>query len=111
MINSLSIFRPSLPFDLPSTLASWDTTGADHPVPKFRGKPKRNDDPTIDAWLKLVKEGCIARRVPKSRRPDVAKHFMSKKARSRVLDVEKVMRVVRGENWEWRWKDVSLWRD
>ncbi|KAI0334302.1 hypothetical protein GY45DRAFT_1318794 [Cubamyces sp. BRFM 1775] len=108
MINALSIFRPSPPFDLPSTLASWDTTCTDHLVPKFRGKPKRKDDPAVDAWLKLVKEGCIARRVPKAHRPDIAKHFMGKKARSRVLAVEKVMRVVRGESWGWRWKETPF---
>ena len=107
MIATLSIFKTSPPFDLSSTLTLWDTTGTGHPVLKFRGKPKRRDDPTVEAWLKSVKEGCIARRVPKSHRPDIAKHFMSKKARSRVLDVEKVMRAVRGESWKWRWKDFK----
>ncbi|TBU41117.1 hypothetical protein BD309DRAFT_298367 [Dichomitus squalens] len=96
------------PFDLAATLESWSTANADHLIPEFRGKPKRKDDPTAQAWLDLVEMGCGARRVPKTHWPDVAKHFMAKKARGRVMEVEKVMRVLQGEQWGWTWKSFRV---
>ncbi|KAI0334301.1 hypothetical protein GY45DRAFT_1242983 [Cubamyces sp. BRFM 1775] len=108
MFSTLSAFGASRPFDLPSALASWTTTSPDHPVPEFKGKPKRKDDPTTETWLALVEKGCYVRSVPKAHWPAVAKHFMGKKARGRVLQVEKVMRALHGEQWEWRWKDFKV---
>ncbi|OSD03855.1 hypothetical protein PYCCODRAFT_1451544 [Trametes coccinea BRFM310] len=107
MFSALT-FGAARPFDLAAALQSWNTTNADHPVPEFKGKPKRKEDPTTDAWLVLVEKGCSARSVPKAHWPAVAKHFMGKKARSRVLQVEKVMHALHGEQWEWRWKDFKL---
>ncbi|KAI0632681.1 hypothetical protein C8Q77DRAFT_1119159 [Trametes polyzona] len=101
-------FASARPFDLQVALKEWKTTTADHPVPEFKGKPKRKDDPTTDAWLGLVEKGCTARTVPKAHWPAVAKHFMGKKARSRVLEVEKVMRALHGPQWDWRWKDFKV---
>ncbi|KAH9886924.1 hypothetical protein C8Q73DRAFT_714028 [Cubamyces lactineus] len=108
MFGTLSAFGASRPFDLASALASWSATSPDHPVPEFKGKPKRKDDPTTETWLVLVEKGCYARSVPKAHWPAVAKHFMGKKARSRVLQVEKIMRALHGEQWEWRWKDFKV---
>ncbi|KAI0702771.1 hypothetical protein C8Q76DRAFT_684877 [Earliella scabrosa] len=96
------------PFDLQAALDSWATTAPDHPVPEFKGKPKRKDDPTAEAWLDLVEKGCSGRRVPKSHWPDVAKHFMVKKARGRVAELEKVMRAMHGEQWAWTWKNFRV---
>ncbi|KAI0351229.1 hypothetical protein OH77DRAFT_1430035 [Trametes cingulata] len=96
------------PFDLPNALKTWGTSAPDHPVPEFKGKPKRKDDPSPAAWLNTIEKGCTARSVPKAHWPAVAKHFMGKKARGRVLEVEKVMRALHGEQWEWRWKDFRV---
>lgn len=101
-------FAPARPFDLAVALKEWSTTTADHLVPEFKGRPKRKDDPTAEAWLNLVDKGCSARAVPKTHWPAVAKHFMGKKARGRVLELEKVMRALHGEQWDWRWKDFRV---
>ncbi|KAI0669039.1 hypothetical protein C8Q78DRAFT_1071052 [Trametes maxima] len=101
-------FAPVAPFDLPAALKAWAMTNAEHLVPEFKGRPKRKDDLTPDAWLALVEKGSLARSVPKAHWPAVAKHFMGKKARSRVLEVEKVMRALHGEQWDWRWKDFKV---
>ncbi|RPD53653.1 hypothetical protein L226DRAFT_611221 [Lentinus tigrinus ALCF2SS1-7] len=98
----------SRPFDLKTALESWATTSPEHPVPEFKGKPKRKDDPTTEVWLTAVETGCNARRVPKTQWPDVAKHFMAKKARGRVTEVEKVMRALHGEQWAWTWKNFRV---
>ena len=98
----------SRPFDLQAALQSWATTSQDHLVPEFKGKPKRKDDPTTEAWLTAVENGCNARRVPKTHWPDVAKHFMVKKARGRVTEVEKVMRALHGDQWAWTWKNFRV---
>ena len=96
------------PFDLAVALESWAATHPDHLVPEFKGKPKRKDDPSAEAWLDLVEKGCGARRVPKTHWPDVAQHFMAKKARGRVVEVERVMRVLHGEQWGWTWKNFRV---
>ena len=97
------------PFDLAAALESWSTSAPDHPaVPEFKGKPKRKDDPTAEAWLNLIESGCTARRVPKAHWPDVAKHCMGKKPRGRVAEVEKVMRALHGEQWAWTWKNFRV---
>ncbi|KAI0640964.1 hypothetical protein C8Q79DRAFT_1107013 [Trametes meyenii] len=101
-------FAPTTPFDLPAALKAWTTTNTEHSVPEFKGRPKRKDDLAPDAWLALVEKGSSVRSVPKSHWPAVAKHFMGKKARSRVLEVEKVMRALHGEQWDWRWKDFKV---
>ncbi len=101
-------FAPARPFDLQVALKEWGTTATDHPVPEFKGKPKRKDDPTAEAWLNLVEKGCCARTVPKAHWPAVAKHFMGKKARGRALELEKVMRALHGQQWDWRWKDFRV---
>ncbi|KAL1938297.1 hypothetical protein VTO73DRAFT_11748 [Trametes versicolor] len=101
-------FAPGRPFDLAVALKEWTTTTADHLVPEFKGRPKRKDDPTAEAWLNLVDKGCSARAVPKTHWPAVAKHFMGKKARGRVLELEKVMRALHGQQWDWRWKDFRV---
>ena len=92
------------PFDLQTTLDGWATSSPENPVPEFKGKPKRKDDPTVEGWLNSVEQGCTARRVPKAHWSDVARHFMGKKAQSRVAEVEKVMRALHGEQWAWTWK-------
>ncbi|KAI8992765.1 hypothetical protein BD414DRAFT_513872 [Trametes punicea] len=107
MFSTLS-FGITRPFDLAMALQSWSTTAPDSPVPEFKGKPKRKEDPTPEAWLILVEKGCTARSVPKAHWAAVAKHFMAKKARSRVLQVEKVMHALHGEQWVWRWKDFKV---
>ncbi|KAI1795400.1 hypothetical protein LXA43DRAFT_1058543 [Ganoderma leucocontextum] len=96
------------PFDLVAALETWSTSAPDHPVPEFKGKPKRKEDPTAEAWLDLVENGCTARHVPKTHWPDVAKHFMGKKPRGRVAEVEKVMRALHGEQWAWTWKNFRV---
>ncbi|KAI0776627.1 hypothetical protein BD413DRAFT_521402, partial [Trametes elegans] len=101
-------FGAATPFDLPTALKDWATTAPDHPVPEFRGKPKRKDDLTADAWLTRVEKGSTARNVPKVHWPAVAKHFMVKKARARVLEVEKVMRALHGAQWDWCWKNFRV---
>ena len=95
------------PFDLEATLASWDTSAPDHAVPEFKGKPMRKDDPSVEAWLTLVEQACSARRVPRTHWPAIAVHFMGKKPRGRVAEVEKVMRALHGEQWAWTWKSFS----
>ncbi|CDO69930.1 hypothetical protein BN946_scf184836.g4 [Trametes cinnabarina] len=107
MFSAFSL-GPSRPFDLAATLQSWSTIASDHLIPEFKGKPKRKDDPSTEAWLVLVEKGCSARSVPKAHWAAVAKHFMGKKARSRVLQVEKVMHALHGEQWDWRWKDFKV---
>ena len=87
-------------------MAAWDTT-PDHPVPEFKGKPKRKEDLNVEAWLALVEQGCSARKVPRAHWPAVATHFMNKKARGRVREVEKVMRALHGEQWAWTWRSFS----
>ncbi|PIL26231.1 hypothetical protein GSI_11986 [Ganoderma sinense ZZ0214-1] len=97
------------PFDLAAALTSWSTSAPGQPpTPEFKGKPKRKDDPTAEAWLDLVEQGCTARRVPKAHWPDVAKHFMGKKPRGRVAEVEKVMHALHGEQWVWTWKNFRV---
>nr|VWP01311.1 N/A [Ganoderma boninense] len=97
------------PFDLAAALASWSTSAPDQPpTPEFKGKPRRKDDPTAEAWLDLIEQGCTARRVPKTHWPDVAKHFMGKKPRGRVAEVEKVMHALHGEQWAWMWKNFRV---
>ncbi|KAI0742457.1 hypothetical protein C8Q80DRAFT_1328571 [Daedaleopsis nitida] len=96
------------PFDLQATLDSWATSAPEHSVPQFNGKPKRKDEPAPGAWLDLVEQGCSARRVPKTHWPAVAKHFMAKKARGRVCEVEKVMMALHGEQWTWSWKNFRV---
>ncbi|KAI0363924.1 hypothetical protein BV20DRAFT_975034 [Pilatotrama ljubarskyi] len=105
---SVFSFGATQPFDLQATLKTWATSGPDHSIPEFKGKPKRKDDPSTGAWLTAVEKGCTARSVPKIHWPSVAKHFMGKKARGRVLEVEKVMRALHGEQWDWRWKDFKV---
>ncbi|KAH9856160.1 hypothetical protein C2E23DRAFT_810325 [Lenzites betulinus] len=105
---SVFSFGSTQPFDLQTTLKEWGTTSPEHPVPEFKGKPKRKDDPTPEAWLNLVEKGCNARAVPKAHWPAVSKHFMAKKARGRVLELEKVMHALHGEQWTWRWKDFRV---
>ena len=93
------------PFDLRATLESWNS--AEHPVTVFKGKPKRKEDPTVDAWLQSVEEACAFRCVPKTHWPDVARHFMGKKAQGRVVEVEKIMRCVCGDKWKWDWQGFT----
>ncbi|TFK80790.1 hypothetical protein K466DRAFT_605046, partial [Polyporus arcularius HHB13444] len=100
--------RTPRPFDLEAALESWATTSPDHPVAEFKGKPKRKDDVSVEVWLLAVENGCNARRVPKTHWPDVAKHFMVKKALGRVTEVEKVMRALHGDEWVWTWKDFQV---
>ena len=96
------------PFDLQTALNTWSTSAPQHPVSKFRGKPKRADEPAVNAWLALVKKGCTARGVPKGYWPAVALHFMGKKARRRMEEVARVMRALHGDvQWAWTWKQFS----
>ena len=95
------------PFDFDATLAAWDTSSPDHPLPVFKGRPKHSGNPCAKAWLTLVEEACKARSVPRAHWPAIAVHFMSKKPRGRVADVEKVMRALHGEKWAWSWKDFQ----
>ncbi|KAI0705971.1 hypothetical protein C8T65DRAFT_809545 [Cerioporus squamosus] len=98
----------SRPFDLAATIEAWATSSPNHPVSEFKGKPKRKDDPPAEVWLTSVENGCNARRIPKTHWPDVAKHFMVKKARGRVTEVEKVMRALHGDQWVWTWKNFRV---
>ncbi|KAI0819825.1 hypothetical protein BC628DRAFT_1400786 [Trametes gibbosa] len=108
MFSVLS-FGSTPPFDLQATLKVWGTISPESPtVPEFKGKPKRKDDLTPEAWLNMVEKGCNARTVPKTHWPAVGKHFMGKKARGRVLELEKVMHALHGEQWTWRWKDFRI---
>ncbi|KAH9925660.1 uncharacterized protein BXZ73DRAFT_49800 [Epithele typhae] len=100
------IFGPTT-FNLESALKDWDASAPDHLVPEFRGKPKRKDDPSAAAWLALVEGACAARKIPRAHWPAVALHFMGKKPRARVGEVEKVMRALHGEGWAWTWANFS----
>ncbi|KAI0753663.1 hypothetical protein C8Q74DRAFT_1320177 [Fomes fomentarius] len=102
-----TLFTGARPFDLQATLDSW-ATAPEFAISEFKGKPKRKDDPTAEAWLDLVEKGCSGRRVPRTHWPDVAKHFMVKKARARVVEVEKVMCALHGEQWTWTWKHFRI---
>lgn len=102
-----TLFTGARPFDLQATLDSW-ATAPEYAISEFKGKPKRKDDPTAEAWLDLVENGCSGRRVPRTHWPDVAKHFMVKKARARVVEVEKVMGALHGEQWAWTWKNFRI---
>ena len=108
MLATFSAFN-SKPFDLDATLAAWDTAAPDseHPLPEFKGKPRRKDDPNVGAWLALAEAACAARRVPRAHWPAVAVRFMARKPAGRVREVEKVMRALHGEQWAWTWKTFS----
>ncbi|EED79018.1 predicted protein [Postia placenta Mad-698-R] len=73
--------------------------------PVFKGP---NQDLTIDKWLTAVAATCAKRKVPKEQWPEVARHFMSGKARRRIKDLEAVMESAYGQPWSWKWSSFMV---
>lgn len=71
MLNAFKI----KPFDLQPIYEEWKEG------PVFTGNPKK--DPSAEAWLEQIKEGCIQRGVPEEYWYKVAQHFMGPKAKAR----------------------------
>ena len=84
------------PFDLEPIYDSWPS------APIFQGNPSR--DQPVDDWLAQVKEGCLARRVPKEYWHKVAQHYLGPHARARFDELKAVMRTLHGGRYMWNWK-------
>ncbi|KIP06761.1 hypothetical protein PHLGIDRAFT_42695, partial [Phlebiopsis gigantea 11061_1 CR5-6] len=84
------------PFALEPIYDSWPS------APIFQGNPSR--DQPVDDWLAQIKEGCLARRVPKEYWHKVAQHYLGPHARARFDELKAVMRTLHGGRYMWNWK-------
>ena len=88
------------PFDLEPVYKSWPS------APIFQGVLSR--DPPVDDWLKQIKEGCVARGVPKEYWHKVGQHFLGQRARARFDELKAVMKNMHGGKYHWNWKRFKV---
>ena len=88
------------PFDLEPIYNSWPS------APIFQGNPAR--DAPVDEWLRQIKEGCLARRVPKEYWHKVAQHYLGRNAKARFDELKAVMRNMHGGRYNWNWKRFKV---
>ena len=88
------------PFDLEPIYDSWPS------APTFLGNPSR--DLPVDDWLTQIKEGCLARRVPKEYWHKVAQHYMGPRAKARFDELKAVMKNMHGGRYSWNWKRFKI---
>ena len=101
-----SVFSSQAAFDaakLHAVLAAWPAGSAPQ---RFLGRPKK--DLPIDEWLALVAIAARAHGIPQAFWHEVARHFMSDRARARVEELEQVMYRVYGPKWAWRWATFGV---
>lgn len=96
MFNTLKIKSE---FDLEPVYASWKD------APKFNGNEKK--DGTVRSWLDAIESGCKERKVPKAKWPELAQHYMGKKATARFYEVKKVMVHMHGVKYVWTWSKFT----
>lgn len=99
MVSVLEAFKIQ-PFDLEPVYASWPD------APRFHGKPKK--DLPVDEWLARIKEGCIARKVPKEYWYRVGQSYLEGKAKGRFAEVKAVMQHMHGGRYTWNWKNFKV---
>ena len=88
------------PFDLEPIYDSWPS------APIFHGNPSK--DMPVDDWLQQIKEGCLARRVPKEYWHKVAQHYLGPHAKARFDELKAVMRNMHGGKYNWNWKRFKV---
>lgn len=88
------------PFDLEPIYDSWPS------APIFQGNLAR--DPPVDDWLKQIKEGSIARGVPKEYWHKVAQHYLGPRAKFRFDELKAVMKNMHGGRYSWNWKRFKI---
>lgn len=88
------------PFDLEPVYLTWPS------APIFTGNPSR--DVPVDEWLKLIKEGCQARKVPKEYWHKVGQHYLGPHAKARFDELKAVMKNMHGGRYNWNWKRFKI---
>ncbi|KAI0087690.1 hypothetical protein BDY19DRAFT_985826 [Irpex rosettiformis] len=88
------------PFDLEPIYATWPS------APIFSGNPMR--DVPVDDWLKMIKEGCLARKVPKEYWHKVGQRYLGPHAKARFDELKAVMRNMHGGRYNWNWKRFKI---
>ncbi|KAI0689059.1 hypothetical protein BC835DRAFT_1283738 [Cytidiella melzeri] len=88
------------PFDLEPIYGSWPS------APVFCGNPGR--DAPVDEWLRQIKEGCLARRVPKEYWHKVGQHYLGPHAKARFDELKAVMKNMHGGRYNWNWKRFKV---
>ena len=88
------------PFELEPIYSTWPS------APIFAGNPKR--DMPVDDWLKEIKEGCLARKVPKEYWHKVGQHYLGPNAKARFDELKAVMKNMHGGRYNWNWKRFKV---
>ena len=71
-------------------------------------KDHRSAEQAVDEWLAQIKDGCVARRVPKEYWHKVAQHFLGAASRARFDELKAVMRTLHGGRYAWNWKRFKV---
>ncbi|KAJ3998434.1 hypothetical protein F5050DRAFT_1870745, partial [Lentinula boryana] len=97
------------PYDLEPVYASWpDAPMFYGSLPNDGKHPKKAKDMPVDEWLRVIKEGCVERNVPKEYWHKVAQHYMGEKAKGRLDELKAVMAKVHGGNYRWNWEKFKI---
>ncbi|KAJ3742923.1 hypothetical protein DFH05DRAFT_1265235 [Lentinula detonsa] len=97
------------PYDLEPVYASWpDAPMFYGSLPNDGKHPKNTKDIPVDEWLRVIKEGCVERNVPKEYWHKVAQHYMGEKAKGRLDELKAVMAKVHGGNYRWNWEKFKI---
>ena len=75
-------------------------------APRFTGNVKK--DLPVDDWLKGIKAGCIAYKVPRDYWHKVGQHYLTGQAKSRFEEVRLVMKNMHGGRYHWTWKNFKV---
>ena len=86
------------PYNLEAVYAPWPEAN------RYKGKSK--EDPT--PWCAAVKAGCKERKVPKEFWHRVGMHFMGRRPRERLDQLETIMQQMTSRKNVWNWKKFKV---